>query len=392
MPLAHSVRLPRYERVRHWARYPSEGPAMALFTGGSGAHALSKELIRHTHNTSHILPVFDDGGSSRALRLAFGMPPPGDLRHRLIALADRSLPGSREMVRLLQHRLSADATPQALQSELDAFLGDSHALLAPVAPRPRRKILAHLRRFAEHQPPDLDLRRANIGNLVIAGAYLVAADLASVLAEIAALLAIRGSVVPVCGGGRYYLSASLEDGSELHGQSCISTQRHAAVRELAIVEQDGAGWRRATPELNPLAELAIRDAPIVVYAMGSLYTSLVPSLLVSGVGRAIRSTCCPKVFVANLVRDCETPGMTAAQLLEVVLASLRRSDSRAGEVSDYVHYALVSDHGDSDRDGRIPVDLERIRALGVQPIVLPLELRRGIHDPETVAATLLSLC
>jgi CofD-related protein of GAK system len=393
VPLVHTTLLPRDERVRHWAQHAADGPAMVLFTGGRGAHALSKALIRYTHNTAHILPVFDDGGSSRALRSAFGMPPPGDLRNRMMALADRTLPASAEIVRLFQHRLADENAGAALRGELEALLCAAHPLVAAVPPGPRETILAHLRRCAARMPPDFDLRRGNVGNFVVAGAYLAAGDLAAVLAEVSNLSSVRGSVLPVCNGGRYHLCAALADGTKLLGQSRISTQPHAAVGELEIVEPgDEGAWCPAMPQLNPRAARAIADAASVTYAMGSVYTSLVPSLLVSGVGRAIRAACCPTVFVANLVRDCETPGMTASETLEVVLRSLRRSDPQPGAVSDYVHYALVSDHGDSDSDGRIPVDLARIRALGVQPIVLPLEARRGIHDPELVAATLLSLC
>ena len=79
-------------------------------------------------------------------------------------------------------------------------------------------------------------------------------------------------------------------------------------------------------------------------------------------------------------------------MLRELLSAVHESDTMPGKMDDYVHYTLVGDHGDSDAGGRVPVDLKEIRALGVEPIVLPLEQSQGKHDPDLVTAALLSLC
>ena len=390
--LAHPTHLPVYRKVEHYRRHPMEGPPLTLLSGGTGARALSETLIRYTHNTSHILPTFDDGGSSRVLRDHFRMPPPGDLRNRLMALSDMTMTGNPEVSLLFRTRLPTEGDPKGLDAELATFLSDQHPQMGRIEARYRRIIRRHLERFIRHKPDDFDLRGGNIGNFVIAGAYLSIGDLESVIFEFSALAAVRGEVLPVCRGGDYHLMARLADGSTLVGQSLITATDHAAIEALAIVERDGDDWTEVRPSINPLAERAIRRSALVAFSMGSFYTSLVSILLVDGMGQAIRRAQRPKVFVANLVRDPETPGMRVSQMLHQIVSSLRKSDPEPGGVSDYVHYALVSDHGEDESNNHLPIDLQQIRAMGVEPICLPLEHSPGVHDVETVAGVLLSLC
>ena len=393
--LNHPTILPVYKKVRNYERHPKEGPPVALLSGGSGAKRLSETLIRYTHSSTHILPVFDDGGSSRELRMKLGMPPPGDLRNRLMALSDMTRSGNPDVSRLFRARLSTEDEPQELERALHAFLDDAHPQVRRIERRYRRIILNHLDRFVQQKPAGFDLRGGNIGNFVIAGAYLDVMDLESVIFEFSVLAAVRGEVVPVCHGPNFHLKAELESGEVWIGQSQITSQPHARIRRLSIVEQgDDGEYREVQPRVNPLARRSIRKSALISYTMGSLYTSIIPTLLVQGVGQAIRLTKRPKVLVANLVQDHETSTMTVSEMLRELLRYLRLSDSEPGEMQDYIHYVLVGMHGDTSLGGRLPVDLGQIRHLGVEPIVLPLEDAKipGEHNTELVTATLLSLC
>ncbi|MCA9667628.1 MAG: YvcK family protein [Myxococcales bacterium] len=391
--LNHPTSLPVYPKVDHYRRHPMEGPTMVLMSGGSGARGLAQTLIQYTHNSTHVLPMFDDGGSSRVLREHFKMPPPGDLRNRLMALSDMSQRGNPEVGRLFRTRLKESGTPQQLQAELDTYLSESHPRMELIEPRYRRIIIKHLQRFNEHKLPSFDLRNGNIGNFVIAGAYLTLGDLESVIFEFSALAAVRGEVLPVCSGANYHLKAEFQNGSEMIGQSQITSTPHPPIKRLAIVERDQAGeWCEVRPALNPLVSRAVEDAQLIACTMGSFYTSLLPILLVDGMGAAVRRSSRPKVLVANLVRDEETMSMTVSKMVSEVCRALRTSDDQPGRVSDYLHYVLVNEHGSSDADGHVPVDVDRVRDVGVEPIALPLERAPGVHDPELVAAALLSLC
>ena len=395
--LRHPTYLPVYKKVHNFAHHPKDGPPMVLLSGGSGARTLSQSLIRYTHNSTHLLPMFDDGGSSHECREAFQMAPPGDLRNRLMAISDMTRSGNPEVSRLFRTRLPRDATPAELQQLLDAFLQESHPQMARIEHRYRRIIIKKLELFNAAKPKDFDLRGGSIGNFVMVGSYLTLGDLESVVFEFSALAAARGEVLPVCAGGNLHLQAELEDGSTLIGQSRITNQVHAPIKRLAIVArgEDGS-HEEVRPQLNALAETAIHKAALVAYTMGSFYTSLVSNLMIQGVGRAVRQTKRPKVFVANLTRSMETAGMSVSTMLNELLRYLRASDDQPGELEDYVHYVLVGTHGDSDEGGRIPVDLPAIHDLGVEPIVLPLEQRTEdgtlVHEAEMVAAVLISLC
>jgi CofD-related protein of GAK system len=415
--LSHPVYLPVWPKVHNYEHHPLEGPALCLLSGGTGARTLAETLIRYTHNSVHVLPVFDDGGSSRELRLKFGMPPPGDLRNRLMALSDMTRSGNPEVSRLFRTRLPAEGTREALQAGLESYISDGHPQMQKIERRYRRIIINHLDRFNYMKPTDFDLRGGNIGNFVIAGSYLSVGDLESVIFEFSALAAVRGHVFPVCADPNLHLRAEFEDGGCWIGQSRITSRTHPPIRRLSIVEKHGGGphpsesnpglsaeeverlvqesYSEVQPSLNPLAESALRRSAAIVYSMGSFYSSIISTLLVGGMGRAIRETRRPKIFIANLMRDVETPGMTVSRMLGELHQTLRRSDPEPGSLEDYVQYVLCSDHGDSDRGGRVPVDVPAIRAMGLEPIVLPLERRppadEGQHDAELVAALLLSL-
>jgi uncharacterized cofD-like protein len=266
--------------------------------------------------------------------------------------------------------------------------------MARIEPRYRRIIIAHLERFASRIPTDFDLRGGNIGNFVIAGAYLDLRDIESVIFEFSALAAVRGQVIPVCSAGLLHLMAEFVDGTAWVGQSRITVEEHPPIKRLAIVAPEGDRTVEARPPLSPLAERALRKAALIVFSMGSFYTSLLSILLVGNIGEVIRTARRPRVLIANLRRDPETPGMSVSAMLLELHRYLAASDPQPGSIEDYVNYVLVSDHGDSDQDERVPVDLDAIRQLGVEPIVLPLESADspGTHDAELVAATLLSLC
>ena len=100
---------------------PESGPRVLFFSGGTALGPIAAELSRFTRNAVHVITTFDSGGSSAELRRVFGMPAVGDIRARIMALADRSVPGNAETIALLGYRLPTDAAPEALRRELAAL-------------------------------------------------------------------------------------------------------------------------------------------------------------------------------------------------------------------------------------------------------------------------------
>ncbi len=164
--------LPDPIRMALYRRSPDLGPKLLFFSGGTALRGACAEIIRYSHNTIHIVTPFDSGGSSAKLRDAFRMPAIGDVRNRLLSLADRSLHGNPEIFRLFAHRFPEDGDRAELADVLDRMIRGKHRLAAAI-PDPMRKIIRHhLDLFRRHMPDDFDLRKASIGNLILTGGYL----------------------------------------------------------------------------------------------------------------------------------------------------------------------------------------------------------------------------
>ena len=151
---------------------PDEGSRILFFSGGTALAPVAAELSRHTRNAVHVITTFDSGGSSAELRRAFDMPAVGDIRARIMALADRSLEGNSETVELLGYRLPKDAGPEALHRELASLASGAHPLVAAI-PEPMNEVVTqHLSAFRSLMPVDMDLAGASIGNLILTSGYL----------------------------------------------------------------------------------------------------------------------------------------------------------------------------------------------------------------------------
>ena len=146
---------------------PDGGSRILFFSGGTALAPVAAELSRHTRNAVHVITTFDSGGSSAELRRAFDMPAVGDIRARIMALADRSLEGNPETVELLGYRLPKDAGPEALHRELASLASGAHPLVAAI-PEPMNEVVTqHLSAFRSLMPVDMDLAGASIGNLIL---------------------------------------------------------------------------------------------------------------------------------------------------------------------------------------------------------------------------------
>jgi hypothetical protein len=140
----------------------------------------------------------------------------------------------------------------------------------------------------------------------------------------------------------------------------------------------------------------LRNADVIVYSIGSFYTSVVPNLLVEGMGEAIRQARVPKILIANPVEDAETEGLTVSQLAAEIIRYASLSDLTSGNSQDYLNVVITNHHGNSrsyrGRDGYIPVDIPTVSSMGVGVLEFPLEIptERGQYDPELLAQIIVS--
>ncbi len=346
--ITRHVEIPDRVKLERYRRTPELGPKILFFSGGTALRAASGALIRYTHNSVHLITPFDSGGSSAVIRKAFNMPAVGDIRNRLMALADQSVKGNPEIFDLFVHRLPKDRDQAALREDLEAMARGRHALVRNI-PDPMRKIIRnHFHLFLEAMPPDFDLRGASIGNLVLTAGYL------SNRRQMDPVIYIFSKLVQVCGVVRptlnkdLHLAARLEDGRVVVGQHLL-TGKEAGPLDSPIRDF----WLTAslddeepvTPTVRAKVRDRILDADLICYPLGSFYSSVAANLLPRGVAEAVCANPCPKVFVPNTVDDPECVGLSVADRARVLVDTLERSGAADGR--DGLGYVLVdSKNGD----------------------------------------------
>jgi len=391
-PTARSKALPDADRVARCARVPELGPKLLFLTGGTAMRPLTRVVKSYTHNTVHLITPFDSGGSSAKLRDAFDMLSVGDVRNRLLALADETARGNPEIHELLANRLDVAASQEDLIAELQGMIAGDHPLVAAILEPTRHLIRNHLEWFRERMPAAFDLRGASIGNLVLAGGYLENdRDVVAVISLVARLVRARGVVRPITEAS-LHLEAELADGSRVVGQHRITGKEHQPlgqrIVDLGLVGPKGS--EQVNLGANDSVLDLIREADLICFPLGSFWTSIVANLLPAGVGTAIAEARAPKVFVPNAGEDPEQFGMKIHDCVEVLHRKVCDDvgeDVSLARVLDVVLCDSVgADYGDR-------LDLDRLAALGVEVLDLPLVTERSetMLDPKPLAEVLLTL-
>lgn len=240
-----TVLLPERENelvnIIYQKRYLERGPRITVIGGGSGLSVLLHGLKEFTSNITAVVTVADDGGSSGRLRSQFNIPAPGDIRNCLVALADA----------------------EPLMSDLFQFRFEDSG------------------EFEGH----------NFGNLFILAMLKVTGDFEKAIKESSKILAIRGRVVPST-LKKVTLLAQHKDGTQTVGESNIS--KVASPIERLYLRPDGCG---ATED----ALRAIQNSDAILIGPGSLYTSILPNLLIENLAEALSQARVPKIYICNVM-------------------------------------------------------------------------------------------
>ncbi len=390
--ICRTVRLPDQTRVARCLRAPELGPRVLFFSGGSALRPLSRRLKEYTHNSVHLITPFDSGGSSAGLRAAFDMLSIGDLRNRLVALADESSRGNPQIYRLFCYRMAKDAELGALRQELDAMINGQHELVAAVEQPLRQIIQTHLGFFRARAAQSFDLRGANVGNLLLAGGYLSQdRNIRSTLFLFSKLLEVRGLVMPSA-ESTAHLAAELSNGEIVVGQHRLTGKEVAPLQnpiESFFLVDSLESPHRVTVQADTESLELVHKADVICFPMGSFYTSVLANLLPAGVGQAVAKSGCPKVYIPNMGHDPEQVGSSVDEALGKLLETLSCDVDGAVEPSRLVNAVLV----DTERGQyETPVNKARIEAHGVSVIDTRLvgDDRPGVC-PRLLAEILLTL-
>jgi CofD-related protein of GAK system len=262
-------------------------------------------------------------------------------------------------------------------------------LIEPIADPARAVMRELLGSVAEALPDDFDLRGASVGNLVLAGGYLrEGRDMAAVLRELSEFVHVRGVVRPVTEHD-LQIGAVLADGTEVIGQHRLTGKQEAPpdspIDEIFLAE-DGA--RTTAPAGVEVLDL-IANADLIVYPMGSFFTSVLCNLLPQGVGRAIVENDAPKIYLPNAGDDPEQRGFGMEGAIERIAAAVREDAGPKVPVEKIVS-TLLCDRRD-DLYGAAP-NVFGLALQGVEVLRLKLsdESQRR-YDPNAVVRALLSL-
>ncbi|HEU4758502.1 MAG TPA: gluconeogenesis factor YvcK family protein, partial [Dehalococcoidia bacterium] len=282
-------------------RFLRRGPRIVAVGGGTGLSTLLRGLKEYTGNLTAIVTVADDGGSSGVLRRELGVLPPGDVRNCIAALAD----AEPLMTKLFQYRFS-----------------DGSGL-------------------AGH----------SFGNLFIVAMSGVVGNFEDAIRQTSRVLAVRGQIIPST-LANVTLCAKMTDARTIEGESSIGNG-HGRIRQVYLMPEN--------PPAHPEAVRAILEADMIVLGPGSLYTSVLPNLLVQGVRRALSASSAVKVYVCNVAtQPGETDGFGVRDHLAVIEEHVGRH---------LIDFVLANDN----------VSAEIERAAGSEPVRVDAALHRGIR-------------
>lgn len=391
--ISREVIIPDPIKIARYARSPELGPRVLFFSGGTALKETSRVLTTLTHNSIHIMTPFDSGGSSAKLRAAFHMPAIGDVRNRIMALADAGVSGNPEIFSLFSYRLPKDHDHDALYTELFSMVRGRHPLIAAVHDPMRKIIRRHLRIFLENMPEDFDLRGASTGNLVLTAGYLDNTRMLDpVIYIFSKLVNARGVVRPVLNAD-IQLIAELENGAIVKGQHLLTGKEtspiSSKVKRVYLSRKCDPLEEMRPPIRNKLSKL-ISTAELICYPIGSFWSSVIANLLPEGVGKAVAGVRCPKVFVPNSMPDPEAVGMSLTEQVVELVRYLRKDDPEGIAPSDVLSFVLID-----EQFGEYPseVDEKVLEEMGVRVVRAPLVVGPGNPeiDPERLSQALLSM-
>jgi len=298
------------------------GLRVVAIGGGTGLSTLLKGLKSYTvlpgeappagpfiSDLTAVVTVSDDGGSSGRLRRELNMLPPGDIRNCLVAVSeDENL-----ISKLFQHRFSSSG----------------------------------------------DLEGHSFGNLFLAALTAITGDFPDAVKLASEILATRGHILPAT-ASNVELEALMNDGSRVCGETNITASKKRIV-ELHMVP----------PDARPMPQTlqAIAEADVITIGPGSLFTSLIPNVIVQGIPEAIASARAIKVFICNLMTEAnESLNMTASQHIQAIFNHAHRRIFDSALVNSALVSPSMLERYAEEHASQVECDCDAIEALGVKCI------------------------
>ncbi len=326
----------KLENLIYEKRLLVKGPKIVVIGGGTGLSTMLRGLKHYTSNITAIVTVGDDGGGSGELREDLGILPPGDIRNCILALADT----------------------EPLMQELLQY------------------------RFTEGK-----LKNQNFGNLFLAAMDGISGTFEEAVRKMSSVLAVTGKVLPVTLDDMV-LYARLENGNIVQGESNIPeqvTKQNSPIERIFLKPENAVALSEAVD--------AIKEADSVILGPGSLYTSVIPNLLVKDIGLALKKTDAFKIYVSNVMTQRgETDGYSVYDHIKAINKHLGENVidaviANVGKISKEVEEKYLE-----KTSNLVVADEENIEALGIEIVKKDLLNRNGSlvrHNPEKLASVII---
>jgi len=310
-----TVLLPQREKelvdIIYQKKHLERGYRMVAIGGGTGLSTLLQGLKQYTSNITAIVTVADEGGSSGRIRKEFDVLPPGDIRNCLVALADTE----HLMGELFQYRFDGNS----------AFAGHS------------------------------------FGNIFILAMTKVTKDFEEAVKESSKVLAIRGQVIPST-LKKVRLVADLEDGTTTLGEVQITERKNLSpIKNVYLVPSD------CEPTASSME--AIKSADVIILGPGSLYTSIIPNLLIDSIAETINNSAAIKIYVCNIMtQPGETDSYKASDHLKAMLRNTRLNKIDYCVLNNSNIPPYLAERYAKGRAYQVTADIENIKEAGVTAI------------------------
>ena len=315
-------------------RYLERGSNVVVLGGGTGLSVLLHGLKNYTSNITAIVTVADDGGSSGRLREEFNVLPPGDIRNCLVALADA----------------------EPLMRKLFQF------------------------RFEEGK----DLKGHSFGNLFITAMSKVTGDFEQAIKESSKILAIRGKVIPST-LSKIRLVAEHQNGEFTEGESKIPGKKNP-IKKVFLEPKDC----EATAE----ALEVIREADVIILGPGSLYTSVIPTLLINGIYQEVSRSKVLKIYICNVMTQAgETDGYKASDHLNAIIDHTTPDIANTCIVNTGTIPSSILEKYKQEKAERVEPDQKTIQKMGCKVIGADIINAKDYvrHDSHKLSRIIMSL-
>ena len=313
------------------------GPKIVVIGGGTGLSTMLRGLKLYTNNITAIVTVGDDGGGSGKLRADLGMLPPGDIRNCILALADTEP----IMEDLLQYRFTEGT-----------------------------------------------LKGQSFGNLFLAAMDGISDNFEAAVQKMSSVLAVTGKVLPVTLDDMK-LIAELENGNIVEGESIIPDE---VIKQKSKIKNLKIEPEKAKPLLDAL--MAISEADAIVMGPGSLYTSIIPNLLVEDIAECINKSDAIKIYISNVMtQPGETDDFTVSDHIKTLMKYSGKNSVEYVIANNGTNPKDIEERYLSEGSKLVELDYDNIKDLGVKVVETDLvKITKGYvkHDSEYLAQVLMT--